>query len=90
MIYTFFKQMNGTVMLIILCFIFFSSSSVTIAGTGIVLGVAVDPGAGKFYFSVIDEGKIEVANLDGSGRETFISYAAHTAPAEIALDLAEG
>ena len=68
----------------------FSSSSATLAGTGIVLALAVDPGAGKLYFSVYDGGKIEVANLDGSGRETFLSYAASSKGVEIALDLTEG
>ena len=54
------------------------------------MGLAVDPGAGKLYFSIHHGGKIEVANLDGSGRETFISYAATSLPGAIAIDLTEG
>ena len=63
---------------------------ITITDVGHVLGLAVDPGAGKLYFSRYDDSKVEVANLNGSGRETFISHAAPSKAAGIALDLTEG
>ena len=62
----------------------------TISDVGLVQGLAVDPGAGKLYFSMYHEGKIEVANLDGSGRETFISHGFSSQPIGIALDLTAG
>ena len=81
--------MNRTVTLIILCFIF-HSQLITIADVGLVLGLAVDPGAGKLYFSIYYEGKIEVVNLNGSGRQTFLSHAASSQAIGIALDLTDG
>ena len=87
--YIFFKPMNRTVTLIILCFIF-HSQLITIADVGLVEGLAVDPGAGKLYFSIYHEGKIEVVNLNGSGRQTFLSHAASSVAIGIALDLTDG
>ena len=63
---------------------------ITITDVGLVQGLAVDPGAGKLYFSMYFEGKIEVANLNGSGRETFISHATSSEAIGIALDLTNG
>ena len=81
--------MNGNVTVIILC-VLFHRNIITITDVGIVLGLAVDPGAGKLYFSVYYEGKIEVANLNGRGKETLISHAASSSPMGIALDLTDG
>ena len=57
---------------------------------GLVHGLAVDPDAGKLYFSRHNEGTIEVANLNGSGRGTFIVQGAPSKTIGIALDLTNG
>ena len=53
-------------------------------------GIAVDPGAGKLYFSIFHDGKVEVANLNGSGRETFISHSDSSEAVGLALYLTDG
>ena len=62
----------------------------TITDVGLVLGIAVDPDAGKLYFSRYDDSKVEVASLNGSGRQTFISYDAPSKAVGLALDLKDG
>ena len=63
---------------------------ITITDVGFVHGLAVDPGVGKLYFSTHHEGKIEVANLNGSGRETIVSHEASRIVIGVALDLTDG
>ena len=65
-------------------------TSIAIAGVRLVLGLAVDPGAGKVYISNYDGGRVEVANLDGTERKTFISHVSTSNPMGIALDLTNG
>ncbi|KAI0222809.1 hypothetical protein LSAT2_025940, partial [Lamellibrachia satsuma] len=61
-----------------------------VTGVGLVLGLAVDPGAGKVYISNYNGGKVEVANLDGTERKTFILHVSTSKPMGIALDLTNG
>ena len=88
-IYTYEKTVNGTVTPIVLRVIS-HRHLITFTDVGLVEGLAVDPGAGKLYFSMFCEGKVEVVNLNGSGRETFISHAATSHTKGIALDLTAG
>ena len=69
---------------------FFNRQLITITDVGPVLGLAVDPGAGKLYISMLSKGKVEVANLNGTGRETFISLSAPSQPWGLTLDLTNG
>ena len=57
---------------------------------GYAPALAVDPGAGKLYFSIYHDGKIDVANLDGSGRETFVDHGTSSEAVGLALDLTDG
>lgn len=52
-------------------------------------GIAVDPSAGKIYWTDVDRDKIQRANLDGSDVEDLITSGL-VFPMDIALDLAAG
>ena len=83
------NRANATITFIQLRVIFYRHL-ITLTDVGLVQGLAVYPGAGKLYFSIFHEGKVEVANLNGSGRETFISRSASSEAMGIALDLTDG
>ncbi len=52
-------------------------------------GLALDPGAGKMYWTDPGTGKIQRANLDGSGVEDLVTSGL-SGPAGLALDLGVG
>ena len=54
-----------------------------------VLGLAVDPGQNKLYFTNFDKQKLEVSNLDGTERADVVS-AIGGFPNGIAIDLEQG
>ena len=59
------------------------------SGLGVVSSIALDPGAGKIYWTDSWTDKIQRANLDGSGVEDLVTSGLHT-PTGIALDPGAG